>query len=279
MRKERERESKTLQLFFKSKYNSIKHEKYFKVYDYLFSKYINKEIIFVEIGILNGGSLQIWKKFFGNKARIIGIDLNPECKKFEEKGIQVFIGDQSDPKFWKYFFRKVGKVDIILDDGGHTNRQQILTTISCIPNINENGMLVVEDTHTSYIKEFNNPNKYSFINFVKKCIDDINFTFPNLNSFYYSLNKYIFSIQTFESIVCFYVSRKRCYVNKNINNEKFSYKIEDFRYHGSINLKFPKRFLFFKKIFLVRKIVNFIKSIIIKIINKKLDKITSVYFK
>jgi 23S rRNA U2552 (ribose-2'-O)-methylase RlmE/FtsJ len=277
--KKRGRVSKALLLFKKSKYHSIKLEKYFKVYDYLFSKYINKKIIFVEIGILNGGSLQIWKKFFGNKARIIGIDLNPKCKKFEGKGIEVFIGDQSNPKFWKYFFRKVGKVDIILDDGGHTNSQQIMTTISCVPNINNNGMLIIEDTHTSYMKEFNNPNRYSFINFVKKCIDDINFTFQNLNSFNYSLNKYIFSIQTFESIVCFYISRERCYVNKSINNKKFSYKNKDFRYHGRTILESPKKFGFLKKIFLIRKMIIFARSIIYKIINKKLDKITSVYFK
>lgn len=275
----RERESKTLQLFLGSKYNSIKQKKYFSVYDDLFSKYINKKIIFVEIGILNGGSLQIWKKFFGDKARIIGIDLNPKCKKFEEKGIEVFIGDQSNPKFWKYFFRKVGKVDIILDDGGHTNKQQILTTVSCIPNINNNGMLVTEDTHTSYIKEFNNPNKYSFISFVKKCIDDINFTFPNLNNFYYSLNKYIYSIQTFESIVCFHVSRERCYMNKSITNKKLSYKIQDYRYYGIKNLETPKKFIFLKKIFLLRKIVIFFRYIIYKTSNKELDKITSIYFK
>jgi hypothetical protein len=271
--------SRTLKLFLESKYYSTKLIKYFKLYDDLFSKYINKKIIFVEIGILNGGSLQIWKKFFGNKARIIGIDQNPNCKKFEEKGIEVFIGDQSDPKFWKYFFKKIGKVDIILDDGGHTNKQQILTAVSCIPYINNNGILVTEDTCTSYMKEFNNPNKYSFINFAKKCIDDINFTFPNLDSFNYSLNKYIYSIQTFESVVCFHVSRKRCYINKIITNKKFSYKNKDFRYSGVINLEIEKILLFLEKIFLLRNIVYFLRYLILKSSNKKKNKITSIYFK
>ena len=271
--------SKTLKLFKKSKYNSIKYKKYFRVYDNLFSKYINKKIVFVEIGILNGGSLQIWKKFFGNKARIIGIDLNPKCKKFEEKGVEVFIGDQSNPKFWKYFFKKVGKVDIILDDGGHTNKQQILTAISVVKNINNNGILVTEDTHTSYMKEFNNPNKYSFIGFVKKCIDDINFTFPNLNNFYYSLNKYVYSIQIFESIVCFHISKENCYMNKLVNNKKFSYDFDDYRDYRRGNLEFVKKFRFLKKIFLLGKIVIFFKYIIYKIINKKLDKTLSIYFK
>lgn len=102
--------SRTLKLFLESKYYSTKLIKYFKLYDDLFSKYINKKIIFVEIGILNGGSLQIWKKFFGNKARIIGIDQNPNCKKFEEKGIEVFIGDQSDQNFGDIFLKKLEKL-------------------------------------------------------------------------------------------------------------------------------------------------------------------------
>lgn len=129
------------------------------------------------------------------------------------------------------------------------------------------------------MKEFNNPNKYSFINFAKKCIDDINFTFPNLDSFNYSLNKYIYSIQTFESVVCFHVSRKRCYINKIITNKKFSYKNKDFRYSGVINLEIEKILLFLEKIFLLRNIVYFLRYLILKSSNKKKDKITSIYFK
>ena len=70
--------------FFKSspKY-SIKWSNYFDIYDNLFKKFINKKITFVEVGIGNGGSLFMWRKFFGKKAKIIGIELNPEAKKLE----------------------------------------------------------------------------------------------------------------------------------------------------------------------------------------------------
>ncbi|MDC0469450.1 class I SAM-dependent methyltransferase, partial [Candidatus Pelagibacter sp.] len=172
---------------------SLKHKKYFEIYDKIFSKYRNKKIIFVEIGVLNGGSLKLWKKFFGNRARIIGIDLNPECKKFEEDGIEIFIGDQSNENFWDDFFKKIGKIDILLDDGGHTNLQQVITTVKSIKNINDGGILVVEDTHTSYMREFSNPGKNSYINFSKKIIDDINYTFPELGSFKYSFNQFVYS--------------------------------------------------------------------------------------
>ena len=65
-------------------------------------------------------------------------------------------------------FKENSKIDIILDDGGHTNEQQINTVISCIPNINDDGLLITEDVMCSYFKDFGNPSKYSFINFSKR---------------------------------------------------------------------------------------------------------------
>ena len=67
---------KLLDLFIGSNKYSIKWKKYFPVYKNLFEKYRNKKITFVEIGVLDGGSLEIWKDYFGSKARIIGIDNN-----------------------------------------------------------------------------------------------------------------------------------------------------------------------------------------------------------
>ena len=75
------KKSLSYKAFIKSPYKSIKHSSYFEVYDELFSKYRNKEITFVEIGVLNGGSLFMWRNFFGSRAKIIGIDLNPVAKK------------------------------------------------------------------------------------------------------------------------------------------------------------------------------------------------------
>ena len=196
---------------------STKWEKYFDVYENLLSKYKNKNIIFIEIGVFNGGSLNLWKKYFGKNSRIIGIDINKKCKQFEDKknNIEVFIGNQSDENFWENFFKKVGEVDIILDDGGHTNFQQIMTTCCTVPNIKDEGLLVVEDVFHSYgvsygSKGFFNPSKYSFINFCKKTIDDINFRFPEGKKFKFSLNKFIYSIEFFESIVAFYIDKKLC---------------------------------------------------------------------
>jgi len=216
--------------FKKSKFFSSKHKNYFQIYDTLFSKYRNKKITFVEIGIFSGGSLFMWRNFFGRKAKIIGVDLNPDIKRFKKYGFNIEIGDQSDPKFWKKFFKKYGEVDIILDDGGHTNYQQILTLNNCIPFIKDNGILITEDIHTSYIKnKWYNPSKYSFINYSKKLIDDINSRYPGLRKHKFSLRNYIYSIYNFESITAFNVNRKLSKINKEIRNGKLSTNPIEFR--------------------------------------------------
>ena len=136
----------------KSKYYSVKHGNYFEIYEELFSEYIGKKITFVEVGILSGGSLFMWRDYFGENARIIGVELNPVAKKWEKHGFEIFIGDQGSPKFWNDFFKKVGNVDVILDDGSHTYHDQIITLKESIPFINNGGKMVTEDTHSSYQK-------------------------------------------------------------------------------------------------------------------------------
>ena len=247
--------------FEESKYFSMKLEKYFHVYELILSKYkLRKDLTVVEIGVKDGGSLFIWQKLFPH-AKIIGIDLNIECKKFEKDGFIIEIGDQSSQEFWKDFFYKHQNVDIVIDDGGHTNTQQINTAISCIPFIKDGGILVTEDVMCSYSFNFGNPSKYSFINFCKKIIDDINFKFPGIGKFKFSLNNYVHSIEFFESIVVFKIDRKQCAFNKIITNNKKNYNHEDLRYgYKKKMLKNPKIEIiknFLKKFQILNKINHF----------------------
>lgn len=197
--------SDILTCFKNSKYKSIKHSTYFNSYEHFFSSYRGKNITFIEIGILNGGSLFMWREYFGPQARIIGIDLNPNAKKWEKEGFEIFIGDQSNDKFWREIKTKIKGIDIVLDDGGHTYDQQIITTESLLGAMNDGGIIVIEDTHTSYEDGFG-PKKYSFINYVKKKIDQINFRFSNLsNSF--KPEKRIWSVEIVESMVAFKINK------------------------------------------------------------------------
>ncbi len=107
--------------------------------------------------------------------RIIGIDINPESKAYESKDIEIFIGDQSDPNFWTSFKKKVGPIDVVLDDGGHTCNQQIQTFLSLYGDISNKGIYFVEDTHTNYWKRFQDrSDKQTFLGFAKRMTDYVN---------------------------------------------------------------------------------------------------------
>lgn len=207
--------------FESSNFLSFKYKNYFDVYVDIFSKYVNKKITFIEIGVANGGSLFMWRKFFGPEARIIGIDLEPKAVELEKYGFEIFIGDQKDNDLWKMIKEKVGMVDIILDDGGHTDEQQILAVKNCIPIIKDGGLLVVEDVHCSYERQNGNPSRFSFVSFCKRIVDSTNSRFEksfNIGLKDTSYRESIFSTAFYESIVAFNINRELCRFNYPLKN-------------------------------------------------------------
>jgi hypothetical protein len=253
------------QSYGKSKYLSLKHSTYFQVYEELLSPYRGKPITFVEIGVLNGGSLFMWRDFFGPLARIIGVDFNPGARRWESDGFEIHIGDQSDEAFWERFYASVGSVDIVLDDGGHTNEQQIVTTIQCVPHIRDGGLLLVEDVHASYMKEMGNPSRYSFISYAKRLVDGINARFPGVRVRGDALNAAVYSITFYESIVCFRIDRSRCFASSPTSNNGESVGAEDYRYRDSrfghvfsLREQLAVRYASLKRITAVRLAVRFV---------------------
>ena len=99
--------------------NAGKWSHYFNAYERHFASWKDKSITFLEIGTAQGGSLQMWRGFFGPKAKIISIDIMPQCRELQEPGTFVRIGDQSDPAFLQSLVDEFGIPDIILDDGSH----------------------------------------------------------------------------------------------------------------------------------------------------------------
>lgn len=164
-----------LQKYFESNPGRLidKHTHYFDVYDRFFAKYRNTEVRFLEIGIYHGGSLQMWKHYFGSKAQIVGVDRNPDCKKLEEDQIKIFIGDQADKGFWELITKQIPQFDIVLDDGGHFMDQQINTFEVIYPHVAPDGIYMCEDTHTSYWRNYGGGFKArgTFIEYSKYFID------------------------------------------------------------------------------------------------------------
>lgn len=146
---------------------------YFNIYERHFSRFRGKEIVVLEIGVFHGGSLQLWKKYFGPKAKIYGIDINPDCKAFEEEGIEIFIGSQSDRSFLRELKSKIPAIDVLIDDGGHTMQQQIVSFEELYDHVKPHGTYLCEDLHTSYWLDFGGGYKRmgTFIEYSKNFID------------------------------------------------------------------------------------------------------------
>lgn len=166
------------QKYFESNTSNCIHKwiHYFDIYDFWFKKYKNKPIVILEIGIFQGGSLNMWRDYFGEDAQIFAIDINPLCKQFETKNTKIFIGSQEDKEFLKYVKTQVPKFDILIDDGGHSMRQQIVSFEELYDHINDDGLYLCEDLHTSYWKNYGGgyKNSNSFIEYSKNFIDSIN---------------------------------------------------------------------------------------------------------
>ena len=153
-----------------------KWQHYFEIYDRHFSKYRNQEVVVVEIGVSHGGSLQMWKNYFGNKAKIYGIDIDPRCKDLEEENIEIFIGSQADRKFLTEIKKQIPQIDILIDDGGHTMIQQIVSFEELFIHIKDDGVYLGEDLSTSYWLPYGGGHKRrgTFIEYSKNFIDSIN---------------------------------------------------------------------------------------------------------
>lgn len=141
--------------FSERRFDSDKWEHYFDIYDHLFARLYGTDITYVEIGVQNGGSLEVAKQIFGPNSKVIGVDIDPNCKKLESEGLaaHVIIGSQVDEACIKKIVRHAPQIDILIDDGSHIQSHMIATFINLFPYIKDGGVYIIEDTHTNYSPE------------------------------------------------------------------------------------------------------------------------------
>ncbi len=149
---------------------------YFDIYDRHFARFRGRDIVMVEIGVYHGGSLGMWQSYFGPDAKLVGVDLNPRALKFAGAQVDILIGDQSDRGFLRELRARYPRIDVLLDDGGHAMHQQIATFEELFDAVAEDGVYMVEDTHTSYWPEFGGGLRApgSFIEYAKRLADELN---------------------------------------------------------------------------------------------------------
>jgi hypothetical protein len=126
-----------------------KWDHYFEVFERFLSPIRRSNPVVLEIGVQLGGSVEMWRDYFGPTTRLYGIDINPAAKQQEDNATRIFIGDQQDRGFLRSVLQAIGRPDVVIDDGGHTANQQITAFEELYPALSENGLYFVEDTHTS----------------------------------------------------------------------------------------------------------------------------------
>lgn len=195
-----------LEKYFRQNENRLidKWTHYFDIYERHFSRFRNKEIVILEIGVSQGGSLQMWKNYFGDNVKIFGIDIDPRCKELEEENITILIGSQSDRRFLREIKAQLPQVDILIDDGGHRMVQQIVSFEELFELVKDDGIYLIEDLHTSYWLSHSGGYKRrgTFIEYSKNLIDSLHAFHSKQKTFKVSnFTKSVDSIHYYDSVM------------------------------------------------------------------------------
>lgn len=157
---------------------SDKWASYIKLYDAAFNKLRNRPIRLLEIGIQNGGSLEIWARYFPNAVKIVGCDINERCRllTYDDPRIAVVVGDANDEKVFDEIKSISPEYDIIIDDGSHLSSDIVRSFGFYFPLVTTGGVYVAEDLHCSYWESFEGGIEapYSSIGFFKRLTDQVN---------------------------------------------------------------------------------------------------------
>jgi SAM-dependent methyltransferase len=131
---------------------SDKWEAYFHAYERLFSPLRDQAVNLLEIGVQNGGSLEVWAQYFANAAQIIGCDVDPKCANLQyvDPRIEVVVGDATDKRTRMQVMEICNSFDIVIDDGSHLSSDIVSAFLSYFPLLKPGGLYVVEDTHALY---------------------------------------------------------------------------------------------------------------------------------
>jgi hypothetical protein len=148
---------------------------YFPIYARNLDHYRERPVKVLEIGVYRGGGLDLWSRYLGPGARLVGLDIDEAAVRAVGDRFPVVLGDQEDPDVLRRLDSEYGPFDIVIDDGGHMMRQQIASIETLFPLLNDGGTYIVEDVHTSYWSEFGGElyGADTFLEWAKRHVDDM----------------------------------------------------------------------------------------------------------
>lgn len=164
---------------------SDKWDIYLNEYDRFLEPYRNEKLNLLEIGVQNGGSLEIWQKYFPNANVLVGCDINEDCSKLEydSEKVRVIVGDANTDDTEKQILSINKRFDVIIDDGSHTSEDIVRSFARYFPHLEYGGVFIAEDLHCSYWNVYGGGlyDLSSSINFFKSLVDVVNYEHWGLN--------------------------------------------------------------------------------------------------
>lgn len=176
---------------------------YLPIYEHYFSRWRGKPVRFLEIGVFRGGSLRMWRQFFGPQAVIYGVDIDKSCAQFDGIDGQVRIGSQDNARFLARVVREMGGIDIVLDDGSHRMEHIEASLDILFPKLDPAGTYMIEDLHTAFWPKWGGGVEApaNFFNSVRGLIDDMHRWYHRGPARRPNLSRMITGIHVHDSIV------------------------------------------------------------------------------
>ncbi|HXC38698.1 MAG TPA: class I SAM-dependent methyltransferase [Burkholderiales bacterium] len=160
---------------------SDKWEAYFGIYDRVFAGLRDAPVRLLEIGVQNGGSLELWARYFESARLILGCDVDQRCAalQYDDDRIDVVAADVNSSFAYDDIRSLSERFDIIIDDGSHRSRDIIKALLRYFPLLEPGGLFVIEDLHAVYggSHEGGPPGAYSAMDFLKLLADLVNADF------------------------------------------------------------------------------------------------------
>lgn len=181
---------------------------YIPLYDRYFSRFRGQPVRFLEIGVSQGGSLQMWRRYLGDQAVLFGIDIDPDCAAFDGQAGQVRIGSQDDPAFLAKVVDEMGGVDVVLDDGSHVMDHIRASLEVLFPRLSLGGLYMIEDLHTAYFRNYGGTwredgfrGKRNFLRELTQMVDDMHHWYHALPAKVPALGGQLTGLHVHDSIV------------------------------------------------------------------------------
>ena len=157
---------------------STKWDTYLDVYEDMFRPIKYQPIDMLEIGVQNGGSLDIWSRYFPAARTLTGCDINPRCGnlKYDDPRVQVIVGNVNEQPVFQQIVARSRSFDVIVDDGSHRSNDVISSFLTYFPLLKPGGVYIMEDMHCAYWEQFGGGvlNERGTAAFMRRLMDTVN---------------------------------------------------------------------------------------------------------